>query len=342
MSFISFTILSLLAAAYALVPRAAACGKSYTVVSGDTCTAIDKKFGLSTGTIISLNSAVNSGCTNLYIGQTLCVQLASSSNSGACTNKYTVVSGDNCNTIEKKLGLSSGTVQSQNAVVNSGCTNLYPGQTICVDPTSGGGTCAASTVTITSTAQTITSTTTVTSTPSAAIQSVTVPESPRTTTTTTTVTPSPIISTSTLSQTVTTTLTLASDSTTTTVMSTTTTTIPYPATTQTTGLNCPQIAPLYPPETGVWTYQSSWPGTAWGSPSGPRSEVICRYASSNGNWQDCFYDQQPPILPTIPRVRDGDSDLFAGDRDEDEDAYDAWGDDDSECTNGNGHGVCAL
>ncbi|KAJ8072782.1 hypothetical protein PM082_016341 [Marasmius tenuissimus] len=43
-----------------------------------TCTAIDKKFGLPTGTVISLNSAVNSGCTNLYIDQSLCVALPSS------------------------------------------------------------------------------------------------------------------------------------------------------------------------------------------------------------------------------------------------------------------------
>ncbi|KAJ8072783.1 hypothetical protein PM082_016342 [Marasmius tenuissimus] len=293
MPFLSITILSLLGVAHALVPRAATCSKSYTVVSGDTCTAIDKKFGLTTGTAISLNSAVNSGCTNLYIGQSLCVQLASSPNSGACTNKYTVVSGDNCNTIEKKLGLASGAVQSQNPSVNSGCTNLYPSQTICVDSTStgGGSTCAASTVTITSTAQTATSTTIVTSTPSAVTQPITVSGSARTTTTTTTITPSPILFTSTLSQTVTTTLTPASGSTTTTVTSTTTTTIPYPATIQTTGLNCPQIAPLYPPETGVWTYQSSWNEMAHGSPSGPRAEVICKYASSNGkDWQTCFYD----------------------------------------------------
>ncbi|KAK1222821.1 hypothetical protein PQX77_014243 [Marasmius sp. AFHP31] len=78
MSLLQFTLLSLIALAHGLVPRAPTCSKTYTVVSGDTCTAIDKKFGLPTGTVISQNSAVNSGCTNLYIGQSLCVASPSS------------------------------------------------------------------------------------------------------------------------------------------------------------------------------------------------------------------------------------------------------------------------
>ncbi|KAK1222819.1 putative aryl-alcohol dehydrogenase aad14 [Marasmius sp. AFHP31] len=77
MTFLQLSLLSLVALAQALVPRAPTCSQSYTVQSGDTCAAIDKKFGLPTGTVISQNSAVNSGCTNLYIGQSLCVALPS-------------------------------------------------------------------------------------------------------------------------------------------------------------------------------------------------------------------------------------------------------------------------
>eukprot|EP01036_Dinobryon_divergens_P028553 gene28553-37513_t len=50
------------------------CSTTYTVVSGDTCTTIGIKYGVSAAAIISANSAtVNSICTNLQIGQVLCI-----------------------------------------------------------------------------------------------------------------------------------------------------------------------------------------------------------------------------------------------------------------------------
>ncbi|KAJ6490118.1 hypothetical protein C8R45DRAFT_1139221 [Mycena sanguinolenta] len=56
------------------------CSSTYTVVGGDTCTTISGKTGVSVATIEADNPSINSGCTNLQIGQVLC--LSGSSGTG--------------------------------------------------------------------------------------------------------------------------------------------------------------------------------------------------------------------------------------------------------------------
>ena len=51
---------------------------------------------------------------------------APTSSSSQCT--YTVVSGDTCDLIASKTGVSVATIKSLNPSINSGCTNLQPGQ----------------------------------------------------------------------------------------------------------------------------------------------------------------------------------------------------------------------
>ncbi|KAJ7312741.1 hypothetical protein DFH08DRAFT_626896, partial [Mycena albidolilacea] len=103
------------------------CGTSYTVKSGDTCSAIESSTGVSDATLHALNPSINSGCTNLQIGQVLCI----SSGSG-CTKTYTVVSGDTCSAIESRTGVSDAQLHAMNPSINSGCTNLQIGQVLCV------------------------------------------------------------------------------------------------------------------------------------------------------------------------------------------------------------------
>jgi len=50
-----------------------ACTKTYTVKSGDTCSSIATSQGVSVQTIYDLNPSVNSLCTNLDVGQVLCL-----------------------------------------------------------------------------------------------------------------------------------------------------------------------------------------------------------------------------------------------------------------------------
>ena len=109
------------------------CSQKYTLVSGDTCNGIGAKFGVTGSAIISANPTINSGCTNLQIGQVLCIP------SGSCPQKYTVVSGDTCNGIGTKFGVTGSAIISANPTINSGCTNLQIGQVLCIPSATGGG-----------------------------------------------------------------------------------------------------------------------------------------------------------------------------------------------------------
>ncbi|KAF7291225.1 hypothetical protein MIND_01266000 [Mycena indigotica] len=111
------------------------CSSTYTVVSGDTCAAIESKKGISDAQLHALNPSINSACTNLQIGEVLC--LSSGGTSSGCSKSYTVVSGDTCAAIESKTGVSDATLHSLNPSINSSCTNLQIGQVLCV--ASGGG-----------------------------------------------------------------------------------------------------------------------------------------------------------------------------------------------------------
>jgi len=55
-------------------PPSSSCKQHYTVKKGDTCSAIGKKYSISVSKFLSLNKGVNSGCTNLQIGQSVCVK----------------------------------------------------------------------------------------------------------------------------------------------------------------------------------------------------------------------------------------------------------------------------
>ncbi|KAJ7642036.1 hypothetical protein FB45DRAFT_826290 [Roridomyces roridus] len=113
-------------------------GQTYTVVSGDTCTSIESKNGISDATLHSLNPSINSACSNLQVGQQLCV----SGGTTTCTKSYTVVSGDTCVSVESKNGISDATLHSLNPSINSACSNLQVGQNLCVS--GGSGSCAQS------------------------------------------------------------------------------------------------------------------------------------------------------------------------------------------------------
>ncbi|KAJ7244643.1 hypothetical protein B0H12DRAFT_981985, partial [Mycena haematopus] len=97
------------------------CAQTYTVVSGDTCSTIESKTGISDTQLHSLNPSINSGCTNLSIGETLCV----SGSSSQCSQTYTVVSGDTCAGIESKTGVSDAQLHALNPAINSGCTSMF-------------------------------------------------------------------------------------------------------------------------------------------------------------------------------------------------------------------------
>ncbi|XP_006460579.1 hypothetical protein AGABI2DRAFT_135732 [Agaricus bisporus var. bisporus H97] len=51
----------------------------------------------------------------------------------ACTGPvYTVVTGDSCFTIGQQFGVTAAAIIAANPGVNAGCTNLIPGQGLCI------------------------------------------------------------------------------------------------------------------------------------------------------------------------------------------------------------------
>ncbi|KAJ7228066.1 hypothetical protein C8J57DRAFT_1147505 [Mycena rebaudengoi] len=129
------------------------CAQTYTVVSGDTCSAIESSTGISDAQLHALNPAINSGCTNLQVGQTLCLPEGADGGGGGgggCAQTYTVVSGDTCFAIESKTGVSDAQLHALNPAINSGCTNLQVGQTLCLPVGAGGGDGCAKTYTVVS------------------------------------------------------------------------------------------------------------------------------------------------------------------------------------------------
>ncbi|KAF7338876.1 hypothetical protein MSAN_02210800 [Mycena sanguinolenta] len=124
----AFSALILTALAVSASPALQArqsCPKTYTVVSGDTCAAIESRTGVSDSQLHALNPSINSGCTS-----SLPQQQRISPN--GCTKTYTVVSGDTCAAIESRTGISDSQLHSLNPSINSGCTNLQIGQVLCV------------------------------------------------------------------------------------------------------------------------------------------------------------------------------------------------------------------
>jgi LysM repeat protein len=102
------------------------CMQKYTVVTGDTCNGIGAGFDVTGSDIISANPTINSGCTNLQVGQILCIP------DGSCEEKYTVVSGDTCDSIGTLFGVKGSAIMTDNPTINSECTNLQVGQTLCI------------------------------------------------------------------------------------------------------------------------------------------------------------------------------------------------------------------
>ncbi|KAG9042174.1 hypothetical protein FS837_011194 [Tulasnella sp. UAMH 9824] len=108
--------------------NANSCARSYEVQSGDTCDGISAANNVSTYQLYTLNTDINDSCSNLWIGQTLCLGLSE----GDCQTTYVVASGDYCWLIATNHGIDTETLLSNNPQVNSDCSNIYPGEVLCV------------------------------------------------------------------------------------------------------------------------------------------------------------------------------------------------------------------
>jgi LysM repeat protein len=49
------------------------CSNTYIVCLGDTCDSIEAKFGINSTVLYGSNPQINQGCTNIYVGEVLCI-----------------------------------------------------------------------------------------------------------------------------------------------------------------------------------------------------------------------------------------------------------------------------
>jgi len=148
------TFVSLVAWAMALgsmgVFAQTSCASEFTVQAGDTCAIIAAQFGITIVQLEAANPSINSGCTNLAIGEVLCIPAAAVCPSGVF---FIVQSGDVCTEIAIDLGVTVAALQASNPQIDAACDNLFVGEQLCV-PGAATSTLATTTETLTETVAT--------------------------------------------------------------------------------------------------------------------------------------------------------------------------------------------
>jgi len=111
---------------------ASKCSRTYVVKSGDICDSISAANNVSTYQLAAVNQGdIAPTCNNLYVNQKLCLAHEGED----CGNVYVVNLGDTCESLETKFGINSTFLWQNNPQINSGCTNIYVGEVLCI----GGG-----------------------------------------------------------------------------------------------------------------------------------------------------------------------------------------------------------
>ncbi|KAF5386399.1 hypothetical protein D9757_006667 [Collybiopsis confluens] len=105
------------------------CQATYTVVSGDNCVAIAAKFNVTFDALVAANSPpVNAQCSNLFVGQKLCIPPAPVS----CVSQYPVKAGDVCISIANQFGITTAQLEAANSDIDPLCDNLQIGEILCI------------------------------------------------------------------------------------------------------------------------------------------------------------------------------------------------------------------
>ncbi|KAJ9092910.1 hypothetical protein QFC21_006622 [Naganishia friedmannii] len=91
-----------------------------------------QKYSVPTYQLALVNSpAIDAGCTNIQVGQELCLGWKSMD----CSTTHTVVMGDTCFGISSKYGVDLPTIYTNNPQVDAEtCNNIYVGEVLCVAP----------------------------------------------------------------------------------------------------------------------------------------------------------------------------------------------------------------
>ncbi|KAK7042981.1 hypothetical protein VNI00_008718 [Paramarasmius palmivorus] len=110
-------------------PTSTACTKLSTIQPGDSCDAIAQRNSISIYNLQLINPP--NTCSGLIAGQSICVD----SPLVNCSAVYTVDGTEGgCWNIAEANNIPLSTLLELNPNVNSECTNIYPGEVLCISP----------------------------------------------------------------------------------------------------------------------------------------------------------------------------------------------------------------
>ncbi|MGI8926649.1 MAG: LysM peptidoglycan-binding domain-containing protein [Tepidiformaceae bacterium] len=124
-----------------------AAGKKHTVAAGEFCGTIAARYGVSVEELLKANRTIDAGCTNLHLGDTLTIPVATTTTTGGGVAKtpaatatprpgaartYTVKANDTCADIASSYGVEVSRLLAANPAINGNCSNLSIGQLVTI------------------------------------------------------------------------------------------------------------------------------------------------------------------------------------------------------------------
>ncbi|KAF8972063.1 hypothetical protein BDZ97DRAFT_1783035 [Flammula alnicola] len=130
-NFNNINVFAIAGLSFGVLVRSQACARNYTVQPGDFCDKISAEQNVSTFQLASVNSKIiDPACDNLAVGEVLCLGLVGED----CSTVHVVASGDACDAIAAQANITTADLLTDNPNVSVGCTNIYPGEVLCVAP----------------------------------------------------------------------------------------------------------------------------------------------------------------------------------------------------------------
>ncbi|KAN0084368.1 hypothetical protein V8E55_007872 [Tylopilus felleus] len=108
------------------------CDRNATVAPGDTCNSISAQYNVSTYQLAAVNTGViHANCDNLQVYEVICLGIAGQD----CKTTYVAQPGDTCVAIAGAYNISQNTLLTNNPDLGQICTDIYPGEVLCVSST---------------------------------------------------------------------------------------------------------------------------------------------------------------------------------------------------------------
>ncbi|KAF9033999.1 hypothetical protein BDZ89DRAFT_947610, partial [Hymenopellis radicata] len=107
------------------------CGSVYSIKGTEgSCTGIATSLGMEVSDLMALNPNIDSGCTNIYVGEVICTaKKATGTPSSECTRHYTLSSGDTCTVTAAKNSLTNTQLLQLNPGLS--CSSMIPDTVLC-------------------------------------------------------------------------------------------------------------------------------------------------------------------------------------------------------------------